>query len=272
MSPAQNPSGFTISIEVVPPAGPDPEPILSALEAIQELPFGAFSVATNPVARPRMSALALSTLIQQRTGMPVTLHCTTRDHNRLALQSLLWGARALGIESVLIATGDHVSLGAKTRTTSVRDLDVLGLVQLARQAGLYTGVVLDPRPESGQLGHEVRRLEEKTRAGAQFVVTQPAFSEEAAVTLSQATRHLGIPVILGVLPLRTPEHARFLHERVVGILVPAQVRERLRQAADPGIEGIVCAREMLDIARGRFAGACIMPPFDRYELLADILA
>ena len=77
---------FMVTVEVVPPAGPDADPLLAALEPLAELAFDAFSVATNPVARPRMSAMAFCTLLQQKTGKPVILHCTTRDHNRLSLR------------------------------------------------------------------------------------------------------------------------------------------------------------------------------------------
>jgi methylenetetrahydrofolate reductase (NADPH) len=263
---------FAITVEVVPPIGPDAGPLLTTLQSMSGLPFDGFSVATNPVAKPRMSALALSSLIQQRTGKPATLHCTTRDHNRLSIQGLLWGARALGIESVLVATGDYVAMSDGGQTTSVRDVGVYALVRMARQAGLYTGVVLDPRPESNRLEHEVRRLEQKVMAGAQFVVTQPVYDEEGARLLYDATKHLGIPVTLGILPLRTARHAWFLHRKVSGIVVPPGVRERMELAADPQAEGIAGAREMLDSARQWFAGACIMPPFDHYDILADLLA
>lgn len=262
---------FTVSVEVVPPAGPDAAPILAALEAIRHLPFRDFSVATNPVARPHMSALALSALIQQRTGKAATVHCTTRDHNRLSLQGLLWGARALDIGRVLIATGDRVGLGEGRRTSSVHDVDVFALVRMARGAGLYTGVVLDPRPEYNRLAFEVRRLEQKVEAGAQFVVTQPVYGEAGAQMLYEATRHLSIPVILGILPLRTARHAQFLHDRVAGIVVPTEARARMRDAHDPAAEGIALAREMLGVARQRFAGACVMPPFGRYEIVAELL-
>jgi methylenetetrahydrofolate reductase (NADPH) len=262
---------FSISVEVVPPAGPDAEPVLAALESIGSLSFDGFSVATNPVARPHMSALALSALIQQRIGKPAILHCTTRDHNRLSVQGLLWGARALGITSVLVATGDLLGVGLGVKTTTVRDLDVYALVRMAREAGMVTGVVLDPRPESGRLSQEVRRLEKKVEAGAQFVVTQPVYDEPGAETLYTATKDLGIPVILGILPLRTARHAWFLHHKVAGIAVPEHVRERMVNAADPVAEGIAAAREMLDIARQSFAGACIMPPFDHYEILSALL-
>jgi methylenetetrahydrofolate reductase (NADPH) len=262
---------FMTTVEVVPPAGPDAEPILAALESLAALSFDGFSVATNPVAKPRLSALALCALIQQRTGRPAILHCTTRDHNRLSIQGLLWGARALGIETVLVATGDFVALGDQAQTTTVRDVDVFALVRLARGAGLNTGVVLDPHPESNGLEQAVRRLERKVEAGAQFAVTQPVYDEASARALADATGHLDVPVILGILPLRTARHAEFLHHKVAGIAVPEHVRERMRRATDSVGEGVANARQMLAAARQHFAGACLMPPFDHYEVLFDIL-
>ncbi len=101
---------FIVTIEVVPPNGPDPAILLTALESLAGLPFYGFSVATNPVAKPRMSAMALCSLIQQRTHKPAILHLTTRDHNRLSLLGELWGAKALGIDTVMVAildTGRH---------------------------------------------------------------------------------------------------------------------------------------------------------------------
>lgn len=279
---------FALGVEVVPPAGPDPEPLLARLEAIAFPEVSGFSVATNPLAQARMSALALGARIQQRTGRPATLHCTTRDHNRLSLQALLWGARALGINSVLVATGDYVALGERARTTTVRDVNVYGLVGLAREAGLQVGVVLDPRSgphpldaaESSDeasplardhLAYQVRRLEKKIEAGAQYVVTQPAYDEASVQQLHQATAHLPVPVVLGILPLRSPRHARFLHEQVAGIAVPQAVQDRLAAAADPVAEGTTHATEMLTLARRWFAGALLMPPFGHYEVVGHIL-
>jgi methylenetetrahydrofolate reductase (NADPH) len=262
---------FMVTVEVVPPAGPDAAALLAALEPLIDLTFDAFSVATNPVARPRMSAMALCALLQQKTGKPAILHCTTRDHNRLSLQGMLWGAQALGIETVLIATGDFIALGERTHTTSVRDLDVFDLVRMARETGLRTGVVFDTHPESNGQKEALRRLATKVEAGAQFAVTQPVYDEATADQLIEATQSLKIPIILGILPLRTPRHAEFLHRKVAGIAVPEQVRNRMQCAADPVAEGAANAGRMLAIARDRFAGACLMPPFDHYEILVDIL-
>jgi homocysteine S-methyltransferase len=114
-------------------------------------------------------------------------------------------------------------------------------------------------------------LEQKAQAGAQFAVTQPVYDEKSAAALAEATHHVGIPIILGILPLRTPRHAEFLHRRVAGIVVPEAIRGRMAQASDPVAEGATNAREMLAVARQYFGGACLMPPFDHYEVLFGIL-
>jgi homocysteine S-methyltransferase len=241
------------------------------LQALQDLRFDGFSVATNPVAKPRMNAMALCALIQKATHRPAILHVTTRDHNILSLQGLLWGASALGIKTVMAATGDFVALGQRKTTTTVRDVDVFKLVRMAREAGLQTGVVFDPHPEVNGLDLAVERLELKVKAGAQFAVTQPVYDQDAVEALYTSTRHIDIPIILGILPLRTPRHAEFLHTRVDGIAVPKHVRLRMQHATDPIAEGAGNAREILALAHEHFAGACLMPPFDHYEVMFDIL-
>ena len=262
---------FVLTVEVVPPGGNDPEPLLAALASLGELPVDGFSVATNPVAKPRMSAMALCALIQQRTGRPAVLHCTTRDHNRISLQSLMWGAKALGLSSVLVATGDFVAMAERSITSDVKDLNVFELVTMARDSGLYTGAVLDFRPEVNGLEREVKRLGKKVAAGAQYAVTQPVYDRKTAEEIAKAVAPLNIPVIMGILPLRTPRHADFLHDRVAGIAVPEPLRKRMHSASDSVAEGVLNAREMVAVARELFQGACVMPPFDHYEVLPDIL-
>ena len=266
---------FTVTIEVVPPPGPDPEPLLESLARLDPSLFFGYSVATNPVARAHMSALALCTLISRRLRKPSILHCTTRDHNALSLRGLLWGGRALGIDTVLVATGDTISYRLRYKTTAVRDLDVFSLVESARETGLCTGVVFDPhpetRPESRGLRREAKRLLEKVRRGAQFAVTQPVYTKEAAKRIVDAVGSMGVPIVLGILPLRTHRHAEFLHQKVSGISVPENILRRMREAEDPAVEGIRLSRELLQDARKLFAGACIMPPFGHYEIVDEIL-
>lgn len=271
MNPGNNREDFTVVIEVVPPAGPDAGKVLDALSALEKVPFQGFSVATNPVAKPRMSAMALCALIQERVKRPATLHCTTRDHNSLSLQGELWGAKALGIDTILAATGDFVAFADRDRTTTVRDVDVFGLIRMAREAEMKTGVVFDIHPEADGLDQAVDRLARKADAGAQFAVTQPVYDEAGADLIADRTRPIGIPIIMGILPLRTPRHARFLHEKVAGIAVPERLRALMEDAADPVAQGASNAKEMVALARSRFAGVCVMPPFDHYEVLFNIL-
>ena len=262
---------FTTFIEVVPPAGPDATPLLNQLKSAAKLTMQAFSVATNPVAKPRMSAMATCALVQQATGMPTVLHCTTRDHNRLSLQGMLWGAQALGIHTILAATGDMVAFAEQRVTTTVRDLDVLGLIALARESGMQTGVVIDPHPETNGFDLAIERLGQKVDAGAQFAVTQPIYDLVSADAMANATQKTGIPIIMGILPLRTARHADFLHHKVAGISVPRPLRDQMHVSVDTIKTGNQNAREMLMAARERFDGTCIMPPFDHYEVLPDIL-
>jgi len=264
---------FVVTVEVVPPGGPDPTPLLDQLSALNKLSFDGFSVATNPVAKSRMSAMVTCHLIQSKVGRSAILHCTIRDHNRIAVQGELWGAKALGIKTVMVATGDNIALADRGIVSHVGDVSVYDLIDMARETGLFTGVVFDTKPELSQ-GFEqaVQRLEKKAKAGAQYAVTQPVYDEEGARAIAEAVKHIGIPMILGILPLRTFRHAEFLHNKVSGIAVPKQIRARMEKAEDPVAEGVANARDMLQIARDLFKGVCIMPPFDHFEILAEVLS
>lgn len=263
---------FVTTVEVVPPVGADPEPLLAELGALDGLEFDAFSVATNPVAKPRMSAMAMCSLIQQRLDRKAILHCTIRDHNKIAVQSELWGAKALGIDTVLVATGDKVALADRGGVSHVGDVTVYDLITMAREADLFTGVVLDPKQKSDGLSRAVRRLKKKVAIGAQFAVTQPVYDAKDAETIYEATKDIGIPLILGILPLRTFKHATFLHEKVSGISIPAAIRKRMQNASDSVAEGAANAREIYSLAKNMFKGACIMPPFDHFDVLSEIIA
>ncbi len=262
---------FIITIEVVPPLGNDPERLLEKLSNLSGLPFHAFSVASNPVAKPRMSAMVFTHLIQKATKKPAILHCTIRDHNRLGLQSELWGAKALGIDTVIAVTGDPSASKAEEITSTVGDLNVCQLITMARDSDLYTGAVLDFRPEVDGLEHEAKRLEKKVAAGCQFIVTQPVYDEQTATQIHAAARHLKVPIIMGILPLLSYKHAIFLHDKVDGIAVPEILRQQMKKAEDPVKEGVSQARQMLELARKMYSGACIMPPFERFDILTDIL-
>ncbi len=264
-------SDFIITIEVVPPAGNDPTAILEKLCSLSDLKFHAFSVASNPVAKPRMSAMVFTHLVQKETQKPAILHCTIRDHNRLGLQSELWGAKALGIDTIIAVTGDPSAARADEPTSTVGDLNVFQLIALAGESDLDIGAVLDFRPEVNGLEHEAKRLEQKVASGCRFIVTQPVYDEKTAKAIHMATKHLKVPVIMGILPLLSYKHAVFLHDKVDGIAVPKPLRQQMKAAENPVKAGVDQSRQMLELGKSYFSGACIMPPFDRFDILPDIL-
>ncbi len=267
----KNTDQFIITIEVVPPSGNDPSHLLNKLSDIGDLNFQAYSVASNPVAKPKMSALVFAHLLQQQLKKKAILHFTIRDHNQLSLQSELWGAKALGIDTVIAVTGDPSSAKSGTGASTVGDLNVFELISLAQACEMKTGAVLDYRPEINGLNHEASRLEKKRESGAQFIVTQPIYDEETAKEIHRATSALGIPILMGILPLLSHRHAIFLHDKVDGIAVPKSLKIKIENAHDPLKVCIKESQKMIELAKTYFQGACIMPPFNRFDILKEIL-
>ncbi|MCK5311214.1 MAG: methylenetetrahydrofolate reductase [Desulfobacteraceae bacterium] len=262
---------FKITIEVVPPEGKI-DTLMAELKKISHLPFDGFSVASNPIAKPKMSAMVFAYLLQQQTGKPAILHFTIRDHNIIGLQGEMWGAKALGLKTVLAMTGDPAKkIEDQKSVSTVGDVNVFELIKMSRDSGLSTGAVLDYKPEINGLDNEIKRLEKKVNSGAEFIVTQPIYDEETAQKIVKTINHFKVPVIMGILPLLSYRHAEFLHNKVAGIAVPAKLRDEIKKAKEPVKQGIAQAKKILDIAKDQFSGACIMPPFDRFEILSGIL-
>ena len=117
------------------------------------------------------------------------------------------------------------------------------------------------------LSRELRVLERKVEAGAHFLLTQPVYSAESVARVESLLGGFPLPVIMGVLPLRSVRHARFLHNEAPGIEIPPDVMERMERAADAAAEGIAIAQELLTAAAERVSGAYFMPPFERYSIV-----
>lgn len=267
---------FVVNVEAVPPAHAACGGLIDKIVgALHGLPIDAINLADSPMACARMSPLLFANELRRIAGerYDVIPHFTVRDHNRVALQGMMWGALASGMHSVLIVSGDPVRLSDDPRTHQVTDLTVPDAVRLGRESELHVGVVMDPTP--ARRASELRKLDEKRDAGAQFVITQPLFQEETVDDLCGALEQLGLPVLLGILPLVSLRHARFLDGRVPGIVVPRHLIESM-EAAAPDSErersvGVANARAMLARARQSLAGACLMPPFERFQLVGEVL-
>jgi homocysteine S-methyltransferase len=282
---------FVVSVEIDPPKGLNPEKALVGARLLQEAGVDVINVADSPMARVRMSALTLCYLIQHEVGIETIIHFTTRDRSLMGLQSELLGAHAVGVRNILALTGDPPSLGDYPDSTAVYDVDSIGLIRVLRMlnegkdtSGASIGkparftIACAVDPTKPDLDQEVRRLKEKIDAGAQIVMTQPVFDMNVwwhfldRYEQAHGTRDLGVPVMLGILPLQSSRHAEFLHNEVPGITLTDEVRERMRKAGSNGrTEGIRIAQELLLEARPYVDGTYLMPSFGRYEVAAAVL-
>ncbi|MBI1796003.1 MAG: bifunctional homocysteine S-methyltransferase/methylenetetrahydrofolate reductase [Candidatus Eisenbacteria bacterium] len=278
---------FVVSVEIDPPRGVNTTKVMEAARMMAQRGVDAINIADSPLARIRMSALALAYQIHQHfPRVEVILHHTTRDRNLMGLQSDLLGAHALGIRNILCLTGDPPSLGDYPNATAVFDTDAPGLMRICHRmnqgtdlAGSSIGAATKfaigcgVNPTAEDLDKEFEYVRRKLDAGPQFVMTQPVYElgcwERFIERLSGLTK---IPILIGILPLQSFRHAEFLHNEVPGIHVPDWIRARMHEAGNEGQKvGIELARELLAACRSKANGVYLMPSFGRFENCLEVL-
>jgi homocysteine S-methyltransferase len=278
---------FVVSVELDPPKGADPGQILDRAQYCKENEVDVINVADGPRASARMSAQSLCVLLQSKVGLDTILHYTCRDRNLLGIQSDLLGAYALGLRNILAITGDPPKLGDYPDATAVYDVDSVGLIRIMDHLdhgcdlagnligpalGIHIGCGADPgKPDAEK---EVRRLEEKVAAGAEYIMTQPVYDPRTVETFLGLVRHLNTPILIGILPLYSHRNAEFLHNEVPGMRIPDDIRERMRKAGSGEAaqrEGVSIARDALAAARDLAQGAYVMPPFNKVELAIQVI-
>jgi len=278
---------FVVSVEVNPPVGLDPSRAVAAAKMLRAGGVDVVNIADGARAQARMSNLAMAVRVQQETGIETILHVCGRDRNLLATLAHLLGAHDLGVRNLVVITGDPPKMGDFPDATAVYDLDSIGILKLAtrlnhgvdpggKPLGATTRFLLATGAEPAALNYEreIARLKDKKAAGAELVMTQPVYSPAVLERFLADVEPLGLPVLVGLLPLASHRNAEFLHNEVPGMQVPEAIRERMRKAGSgPAArkEGVAIAREMLQAVRGRVAGAYVMPPFERHELALEVV-
>ena len=278
---------FVVSVELDPPKGADPDRLVDRAQYCKVNEVDAINVADGPRASARMSAQSLCVLMQNRVGVDTILHYTCRDRNLLGIQSDLLGAYALGLRNVLAITGDPPKLGDYPDATAVYDVDSVGLIRIMSHLnngcdlagnsigpalGIHIGCGADPSKADWE--KEVARLEDKVRAGAEYIMTQPVYDPRTVERFLSLIKHLQVPVLIGILPLYSHRNAEFLHNEVPGMSIPEDIRERMKRAGsgeEAHAEGVRIAQEALLAAREQAQGAYIMPPFNKVELAVRVI-
>ncbi|GMA61418.1 bifunctional homocysteine S-methyltransferase/methylenetetrahydrofolate reductase [Alicyclobacillus fastidiosus] len=270
----------TIIVELDPPKTLDCDRFLQGARALRAAGADMITMADNSLGTVRVSNMALAGMLKQ-FGIEPLVHVTCRDRNLIGQQSHLMGLHVLGVRHVLLITGDPSRYGDLPGATSVYDVSSIDLTKMVRRlndgvsfsgkplkrpAEFVIGTAFNPHVRNFEKA--VERLKRKVEAGADYVMTQPVYDERTMEQVASATRDLGVPVMIGVMPLTSLRNAEFLHHQVPGITIPDHVLERMRdvsveEAPDVGFE---IARELCDTACRYFRGIYLVTPFLKYDV------
>jgi len=261
---------FAVTAEVGPPKGVDIEEMLKDAELLRGR-VDAINVTDQQSSVMRLGSLVTCHLLKER-GLEPVFQITCRDRNRIALQSDLLSAYVLGIENVLCLTGDYVSLGDHPDAKPVFDLDSVSLLMAAKKlregydlAGkelkgkpdFCLGAVVTPGAEP--LEPQIIKMERKVRAGAQFFQTQAVYEPRRFEEFMGQVRHLNVPVMVGIVLLKSAGMARFMNKNVAGVHVPEDLIEEMDEATDRRQESIEIAARLIKEMKDLCQGVHIMP-------------
>jgi methionine synthase / methylenetetrahydrofolate reductase(NADPH) len=276
---------FIAMVEILPPRGVDASREIAGAKLCAEHGIDCINVPDGPRASARMSAQVTCQLIQQHAGIEAVDHFCCRDRNLLGIQSELLGAHAVGVRNLICITGDPPRMGIYPEATAVFDVDSIGLVNIVRnlncgldlggnpmgsQTALLIGV--GANPGALNLDEEIRRLEWKVEAGAEFIVTQPVFDLALLERFLNRIAGLKIPTVCGIWPLTSLRNAEFM-ENELRVPVPEEFISRMRRA-DSGEkarrEGVAIAKEMVTHVQPIVQGVQLSAPFGRYQLAIEV--
>lgn len=253
---------FAVTAEVGPPKGASPRGLQRKAEMLKTC-CDAVNVTDNQTAIVRMSSVAGCTLLKQLSIEPV-MQMVCRDRNRIALQSDILGAVALGIGNILCLSGDHQKFGNHPTAKGVYDLDSIQLIQtmkrlrdekkficgedVAGDVPLFIGAAENPYAEPFE--YRVLRLAKKIDAGVDFIQTQAIFDMPTFARWMSMVRDRGLDkkvhIMAGVIPMRSAGMARYMRDYVAGVCVPNELVSRMEDAKDAKEEGVKIVLEIIE--------------------------
>lgn len=281
---------FAITCEISPPRGAEAGGISRIAERIKGKVQGV-NVNDNPNSNVRMSSLVFSKILLD-FGLEPIFEQSTRDRNRIALQSDLLGASAMGIQNVLCMTGDHPSKGDHPEARKVYDLDssqwIKAVDQIRNQRLLLNGRKISGRPRFfiggvanpflKNLDLNILRLQNKVAAGADFIQTQPVFDTDSFQKWMNRVEEAGlldqIPILAGVAALKSLKMAEYLRDRVSGFNIPDSIMDRLKSLPkeDQQSEGIqICVEQIKSLQQIQGVRGVHIMSIGSEEKIPDIL-
>jgi 5,10-methylenetetrahydrofolate reductase len=256
---------FAVTSEIGPPKGTSADFVRKTAEQLKSC-CDAMNVTDNQTAIVRMSSLAACALLRQM-GIDAVMQMVTRDRNRLAMQSDVLGAVALGIRNLLCLSGDHQKFGNHPTAKNVHDIDSIQLTQMVRtmrdeglfmsgdkvsgDVPLFIGCAANPFADPFEF--RVLRLAKKIRAGADFIQTQAVFDMPRFAAWMEMVRDQGLHekvyILAGIIPMKSAGMARYMKKYVAGLMIPDELVKRMEHASDAKKEGVTIACELIEQLR-----------------------
>lgn len=277
----------SVIVELDSPRKLDTTRFFEGAKALKETGIDALTLADNSLASPRISNGAIGHLVKEKVGLRPLVHLTCRDRNIIGLQSHLMGLHTLGLHDILAVTGDPARVGDFPGASSVFDVSSFELIEMIKQfnEGLsYSGKDLGQKgafsigaafnPNVRSIEKAVMRMEKKIRAGADYFITQPVYSEKMLLEVHEATKHIEAPVYIGLMPLTSSRNAEFLHNEVPGIKISQEILDIMAKFNNEPVqskkEGIAITKGLIEAAAELFNGIYIITPFMNYEMSVEL--
>lgn len=261
---------FVITSEISPPKGTDYIDVLESLKGLKSK-VDAINITDQQSSIMRMNALTMSHYIQKE-GYESIFQITCRDRNRIALQSDLLGAYGLGIRNILVLTGDHPRFGDHQEAKPVFDLDSVQLLkvisdledgvdmvgnELNGKPTFFTGAVVNPGVTP--LEPEIIKMEKKVKLGAEFFQTQGTYDVAVIEKFVSKVEHLNIPIIVGIIPLKSVSMANYINKNLAGVNIPEDYIRRLNNSSMVKKESINITVDFINKIKDLVQGVHIMP-------------
>jgi methylenetetrahydrofolate reductase (NADPH) len=262
---------FLITSELGPPKGIETKTILEDAELIRGR-VDAINVTDLQSSVMRLGSLAVCVLLKQKGFEPI-YQLTCRDRNRLALQSDVLSAASLGIENVLILTGDHPTLGDHPEAKPVFDLDSVQLLQVAKRLTegfdmkgnklegtppkFCLGAVVNPGADP--IEPQIIKMEKKLEAGAEFFQTQAVYDLKVFENFLKKIKHLKTTILAGIVLLKSAGMARYMNKNVAGVYVPEDLIKEMEEAKDKREKSVEIASRLIKELKNMCQGIHIMP-------------
>jgi len=263
---------LVVVVELQPPKGNDLSEVFQNAELLKGR-VDAVNVPDLQNAIMRLGSLSVCSLLKSK-GMEVIYNLSCSDRNRLALQSELLNASALGLKNVLVLQGDHPSIGDHFEAQPVFDLDVMGLLGAAKrlQEGydlmgndlqgkpqFCVGTVVNAAAKGHVLDLETMDMEKKIRLGVDFFFTSPVYDVSLLETFIKKVAHFKVPIVVGITLLKSVGMARYVNKHVEGASIPDSIIDKLMRASDKREASIEIAADLIKALRPLCQGIQIIP-------------